>query len=64
MENKKDFKILYVGEGKKKMEYNPIYLYSQNLNVIRPFDEAYREINEIAFRIDSKVFRKKDYIYN
>lgn len=50
MENKKDFKILYVGEGKKKMEYNPIYLYSQNLNVIRPFDEAYREINEIAFK--------------
>ena len=38
MENKKDFKILYVGEGKKKMEYNPIYLYLQNLNVIRPFD--------------------------
>lgn len=50
MENKKDFKILYVGEGKKKMEYNPIYLYLQNLNVIRPFDEAYREINEIAFK--------------
>ena len=50
MENKKDFEILYVGEGKKKMEYNPIYLYSQNSNVIRPFDEAYREINEIAFK--------------
>ena len=52
MENKKDFKILCVGEGgegKKKIEYNPIYLYSQNLNFIRPFDEAYREINEQAF---------------
>ena len=52
MENKKDFKILCVGEGgegKKKIEYNPIYLYSQNLNSIRPFDEAYREINEKAF---------------
>ena len=24
MENKKDFKILCVGEGNKKMEYNPI----------------------------------------
>ena len=49
MENKKDFKILCVGEGKKKIEYNPIYLYSQNLNFIKPFDEAYREINERAF---------------
>ena len=52
MENKKDFKILCVGEGgegKKKIEYNPIYLYSQNLNFIRPFDEAYRKINENAF---------------
>ena len=52
MENKKDFKILCVGEGgegKKKIEYNPIYLYSQNLNFIRPFDEAYRKINEKAF---------------
>lgn len=46
MENKKDFKILCLGEGKKKMEYNHIYLYSQNLNLIRPFDEVYREINE------------------
>ena len=50
MENKKDFKILCVGEGKKKTEYNPSYLYSQYLNFIRPFDEAYREINEIAFK--------------
>lgn len=52
MENKKDFKILCVGEGgegKKKIEYNPIYLYSQNLNFIRPFDEVYRETNEKAF---------------
>lgn len=52
MENKKDFKILCVGEGgegKKKIEYNQIYLYSQNLNFIRPFDEAYRKINEKAF---------------
>lgn len=49
MENKKDFKILCVGEGKKKTEYNHIYLYSQNLNLIRPFDEVYREINEKAF---------------
>ena len=49
MENKKDFKILCVGEGKKKMEYNHIYFYSQNLNLIRPFDEVYREINEKAF---------------
>ena len=49
MENKKDFKILCIGEGKKKMEYNHIYLYSQNLNLIRPFDEVYREINEKAF---------------
>ena len=50
MENKKDFKILCVGEGKKKMEYNPSYLYSESLNFVRPFDEAYREINEIAFK--------------
>lgn len=50
MENKKDFKILCVGEGKKKIEYNPIYLYSQNLNFIKPFDEEYRKINEKAFR--------------
>ena len=50
MENKKDFKILCIGEGKKKIECNPSYLYSQNLNFIRPFDEAYREINEIAFK--------------
>ena len=49
MENKKDFKILCVGEGKKNMEYNPSYLYSQYLNFIRPFDEAYREINAKAF---------------
>ena len=50
MENKKDFKILCVGEGKKNMEYNPSYLYPQNLNFIRPFDEAYREMNEKSFR--------------
>lgn len=50
MENKKDFKILCVGEGKKNMEYNPSYLYPQNLNFIRPFDEAYREINEKNFK--------------
>ena len=50
MENKKDFKILCVGEGKKKMEYNPSYLYSESLNFVWPFDEAYREINEIAFK--------------
>lgn len=52
MENKKDFKILCVGEGgegKKKIEYNHIYLYSQNLNLIRPFEEVYREINAKAF---------------
>ena len=49
MENKKDFKILCIGEGKKKIECNPSYLYSQNLNFIRPFDEVYREINEKAF---------------
>ena len=49
MENKKDFKILCIGEGKKKMEYNHIYLYSQNLNLIRPFEEVYKEINEKAF---------------
>ena len=39
MENKKDFKILYVGEGKKKIEYNPSYLYSQYLDCIKPFNE-------------------------
>ena len=49
MENKKDFKILCVGEGKKKTEYNHIYLYSQNLNFIRPFDKLYKKINEKAF---------------
>ena len=49
MKNKKDFEILCVGEGKKKMEYNHIYFYSQNLNLIRPFEEVYREINEKAF---------------
>lgn len=46
MENKKDFKILYVGEGKRNKEYNPSYLYSQKLNFIRPFDKEYMEINE------------------
>ena len=50
MENKKDFKILCVGEGKKKMEYNPSYLYSESLNFVRPFDEAYREINKNSFK--------------
>lgn len=50
MENKKDFKILCIGEGKKKTEYNPSYLYSQNLNFIRPFDEEYKKINEGAFK--------------
>ena len=49
MENKKDFKILCVGEGKKKMEYNPSYLYPESLNFVRPFDEEYRKINEQAF---------------
>ena len=50
MENKKDFKILCVGEGKKKMEYNPSYLYSESINFVRPFDEAYREINKNSFK--------------
>lgn len=69
MENKKDFKILCVGEGgegKKKIEYNPIYLYSQNLNFIRPFDEAYREINEKAFEEIKELiptYREKKLLY-
>ena len=69
MENKKDFKILCVGEGgegKKKIEYNPIYLYSQNLNFIRPFDEAYRKINEKAFEEIKELiptYRGKKTIY-
>lgn len=50
MENKKDFKILYVGEGKKKIEYNPSYLYSQYLDCIKPFNEEYKKINEGAFK--------------
>ena len=67
--NKKDFKILCVGEGgegKKKIEYNPIYLYSQNLNLIRPFDEAYKEINEQAFREINELiptYRGKKILY-
>ena len=70
MENKKDFKILCVGEGgegKKKIEYNPIYLYSQNLNFIRPFDEAYRKINEKAFEEIKELiptYRGKKILYN
>ena len=69
MENKKDFKILCVGEGgegKKKIEYNPIYLYSQNLNFIRPFDEEYRKINEKAFEEIKELiptYRGKKTIY-
>ena len=46
MENK-NFKILHVGHGKKKMSnICNKYLYSQGLNFIRPFDESYRKINE------------------
>ncbi|MBF0989658.1 MAG: polyphenol oxidase family protein [Clostridiales bacterium] len=69
MENKKDFKILYVGEGKKKMEYNPIYLYSQKLNFIRPFDKEYMEINEknleeIKELIPAYLWKKTIYTIN
>lgn len=49
MENK-NFKILHVGHGKKMMSnICNKYLYSENLNFIRPFDETFREINEQAF---------------
>lgn len=43
----KNFKILHIGHGKKKMSnICNKYLYSQGLNFIRPFDESYRKINE------------------
>lgn len=69
MENKKDFKILCLGEGKKKMEYNHIYLYSRNLHFIRPFDQLYKKINEKAFReidelIPKYLGKKKIYTIN
>ena len=46
---KNNFKILHVGHGKKTNIYNK-YIYSQNSNFIRPFDNTYREINEQAFK--------------
>ena len=68
MENK-NFKILHVGHGKKKMSnICNKYLYSQGLNFIRPFDESYRKINEKNLEeikeLIPNYFGKKNYIYN